>query len=165
MSRALLAIAAGLALAGCGAAPARPPLPLEVILSVSPDFSPAEVEAALAAVDEWRSVVPEAFTVRVAPCAGEDFEICLVPATYSPTGPGYTERNFTTGHMVSHVLSPMPDGYAVVQVMAHELGHSMGLNHEPRCLMEPGAPPAPAPGMLPQDADVAQWRAVHAHSL
>jgi hypothetical protein len=136
-------ITAAMLLAGCGH-----PYGTHYALYASPSLAPAQVEVMAQAADDWEANVPVTIVLVVGECPGGDTSICVSAA---PTGVGSGHDTFpcdgtdawgcTQRHedgATTRFSSGMP-AWAWGYVMRHELGHAMGLSHDPdmRSVMYP----------------------------
>lgn len=152
---AFVACAWGL-LAGCTPAPAS-----SYRVQLSPAFTADQQESILAAVDDWRAVVPVHFDVAVSACSGDDdCRICVAPSYETQGEPlGRTERRWwLSGESATSTLFVAciaETTTTLEEAAAHELGHAMALEHTgPGTLMcADGTCMAPKPVA----EDVSQW--------
>lgn len=132
------------------------------VVHPDPGFTPTVLDAAHAAAADWESRVPVRITFADGPCPAErkDGMICLHPIESIPMLPwepgtlvGLTV--YTEVWLAEPILER--DSFPLVQrVIAHEMGHSMGLQHTgPGTLMYPYGDKG---SLTVTDADVKQWK-------
>jgi predicted Zn-dependent protease len=153
-----LALAATLLL-GCAPRPAE--------LHVSPDFTPAEQAAVLAAAEQWNAALGEtALEPRIGACPSDG--ICIAPATSPVAGDAHgadeTSIGVTVGELSRTTSYLYVDriaywGWSVQATALHELGHAMELvHHAPGTAM---AAFAHEQSVTVTADDVEQWRGAH----
>ena len=159
---------------------AHPTVPRHYTVALGP-FTPAERAAVVRGAGAWSSVVPAVFDLHDAPCAllnGVDPDICVYPVdTVAMVRTGGQDYLGLTWRIegVTRVLinvelldAPGGDGFGgpddEAQVVAHELGHAMGLSHDvDRTLMAPamldcgGGPCRRCSARRPTARDIAAW--------
>lgn len=133
-------------------------------VGIDPAFTPEAQSAVLAALDDWSAKVPVIFAPFVGCEAVTDSVIDLHPGTPGPEGwLGVTYSDYTTGWTRvdgADILIDVRDAGPILQgIVAHELGHAMGLGHvtdatEP-VLMYPASGGRWSPGVTLNDEE--QW--------
>jgi hypothetical protein len=147
-------------LVGCG-------LPTQIQLNIDPSgFTPEQVEATFQASDSWAQKVGVNFTYTVGGCPGLTWNVVCVEAatslptdegglTYPPEAPDYRSR---VQLLVGPAGAP-PQGFQLVA--EHELGHAMGLVHDPNAATVMYHVVSSATPSEPTPEDIAQWKALH----
>jgi hypothetical protein len=134
------------------------------VIHPDPGVAPSVLDAAQAAVEAWTAHVPVTIRLDGAPCgvvpaAGD---VCLHPIAAIPSLPWEpgTLAGVTAFNEI-WIAEPLLERASPAQrqrLIAHELGHAMGLLHTgPGTLMYPYASGG---AMTVTPADVAQWYAV-----
>lgn len=131
-----------LALAACSS-----PLSDSYVVKLDPAFRGQELEAARAAMADWRANAPVLLAEEVGACTGESFEICVRRAPVAeveriaaehgdPTPAGAVKDGETHGpswpggNSEVWVSYDAPDvGWSLRHTFAHEIGHALGLRH------------------------------------
>lgn len=139
----------------------------ETSVPPAPGFPVELQQAAQAAVLDWERNVPVALVPKIQPCPGEPRalnSLCIVPVTSIPSVPwepgelaGYTLGNEM---WIAVPLLEADDAAHRQRLIAHELGHAMGLQHDVAgTLMYPYSDLG---SLVVTAKDVAQWHEVHA---
>jgi hypothetical protein len=126
-------------------------------------FSPALQAAAFAAAKDWEANVPVTLDVQVAPCGDVATQVCLVGVGAIPALPW--EPGNLTGLTINRTIlldtaSLGGDTPAARQrLIAHEMGHAMGLLHT--CGNTIMYPYSDGGALTVTATDAAQWKYVH----
>jgi hypothetical protein len=161
-----LLLGAVLALQACGGKTDRP---LAYSAVIDPAFTPVEVEAIAAALDDWNASVPQVHvTYEIGACdAPLPQQLCLHPNYDAPDMAddivGDTQPVASGGATVilyvSRILASHYDFSALLrQTAAHEVGHVMGLRHSSSGTLMAPYVQEQAPSVA--SADVAQFWSV-----
>jgi hypothetical protein len=148
-----------------GCMPAAPATAYRVCFAQT--FTATEVEAGLAAIDDWSTHIPE---LRLTPIMGGECGIQNPPEPTIDVAPGfhnegtggltYYYRNYDREYGLVTIdtwLEGQP-GFTLQQVMAHEFGHAMGLVHTGSGTIMCWSTGCQSPGVTA--LDVAQWRSI-----
>jgi hypothetical protein len=129
-----------------------------------PGFTPTVESAARAAAADWMAHVPVTIAFRDGVCPSPRTRglICMHPVNAIPAVPwepgtlaGYT---IVTEMWLATPLLAKDSLAGVQRLIAHEMGHSMGLQHSAgKTLMNPNGATG---SLVVTPADVAQWRTV-----
>lgn len=146
-------------------------LPMSYTVGIDPSVQATDVETVIEALQEWSVAVGVAFTPSLESCATSQAAICIAQGEQNVTvdvakdalifgsGP-LGECHMTGGYGGAIVLHAAGDGVLgpdmFRSLVAHELGHAMGLQHTPGGLMSPAIG---TQGVEP--ADVAQFVELH----
>jgi hypothetical protein len=172
-----LSVSIALAMLTTTDACAAPRLGSEYTLYIDPGFSLSQQDVIVTVAADWEEHVPVHFFPVVAKCSGvNDGIICVHAATreqikkVNPAASNYTRYINGAGHRGDtggwfgrdggecFIDAGQPDIYFQPSV-AHELGHAMGLEHQPDkgTVMYPGLDGISA-WVTTEDAE--QWRAI-----
>jgi hypothetical protein len=156
---------AGLGLLMVGCMPAAPATAYRVCFSSN--FTPAEIEAGLGAVDDWVWNIPElkmqAVTGGECPlenAGGPVIDVAPGALNEGTGGLTYYYRNYDREFATVTIdtwLEGQP-GFTLQQVFAHEFGHGMGLAHTGPGTIMCWSTACQSPGVT--IGDVAQWRSI-----
>lgn len=159
--------ALALAAFACGCHPA---LGDRYTVEIDPTFTAAQQEAVLAALEDWSANVPVKFSPVVTACShGRDGSLCIHNSTHADIvanhGAGPTTWGVTFGSSsgedvdgaetwIATDVIPAADFQGV---LAHEIGHGMGLEHETGATSELMAPGLSGWSRTVTANDAAQW--------
>lgn len=162
---AIRALVLGVLLGCIGCTPRRSD---SYIVTVDTEFSPANAELLMAALDDWESKVPVHFQRLVGACSGvHEGAICIhadsaafihAKCTDSEAGGCTTYSGGFLGDGGEIWLDESLPADQVQPIAGHELGHAMGLVHQEGIVLM--SPEVTATAAMP--ADVAQWNELRA---